>query len=111
MVSVVAELVDEKQIGMLYRIKTAEVIKKIVANGRNFPFGNNGKKCQDFSRDMFEFCGQALTKEEYLLITTSKKDMGERIERFTSNASFTSDMVENLPRKRGIIRKKKIICG
>ena len=51
--------------------------------------------------------GQALIKEEYLLITTSKKDMGERIEMFTSNASFTSDMVENLPRKRGIIRKRK----
>ena len=56
---------------------------------------------------MFKFCGQALTKEEYLLITTSKKDMGERIERFTSNGRFTSDMVESLIRKRGIIRKRK----
>ena len=92
---------------MFYRIKTAEAIKEIIANSGNYPFGNNGKKCQDFSGDMFKFCGQSLTKKEYLLITTSKEDMGERIERLTSNVRFTSDMVENLPRKRGIIRKRK----
>lgn len=98
---------DEKQIGMFYRIKTAEAIKEIMANGTNFPFGNNGKKCQNFSKNMFKFCGQPLTKEEYLLITTSKEDTGECIERLTSNVRFTSDMVESLIRKRGIIRKRK----
>ena len=47
-----------KNIGMFYRIKTAEAIKEIMANGRNFPFGNNGKNVKTFQKICSNFVGK-----------------------------------------------------
>lgn len=92
---------------MSYRIITEKAVREIISKSGEFPFGNNGKKCQDFSEDMFRYCGLPITEKEYLLITKSKNDAGECLYRFSPYKRFTSDMVETTVRKRGIIRKRK----